>query len=737
MSGVDARAALQLGAVEAGQVDACLDLQQEAAVAEEAAQAPPPVAEMQRLVEAALTGQVLPGPGAVLAPRALTLGQLQDLKAALDAALQSPTKVIAHGEGRSYSRRLGLAAAVLLGHEQARLQVPSALDYAAKRLVAKVKHLNNLLHRAREAARDKRRKANSKQHGSTAELEAQLTEIDEGLAAKVAGLRATPTLSPFESGNSAARQPDACAAGPPSLEMEGARVTQSMQVAAASLALLAAPVGESDAAAQRPPSSWSCTRCVDFLRERAEAQARADEALQAKFTAEHLCSAAYGKVQEARQEARAQVDDLSAAHAWEFERQAAAHSQQLERLQAAHAAAISKARAESTAANANAEQRRKEVVQAKQHQHTLSLNSFQGLDELRKTKGALSKAQEKLQRGAAQIAALKQELEQRDAVIEEMTERLHREATRRGVAEQRLAARLAEHRQASPLREVNGVRNASSRNASRNEGDPSDCYGRSIISSLQSSLRNKDEHITMRDLKLLEKEAQMQGMEWREQLLREEVRRLERASVIRAPGLFKGRMVRTSKKAHAPLEPFSMELLRRLVEECNVSFTGAATAIVLVWSLLIEDAIPEEYIFNSTTVSNAFLRLDLLDAEEAATHNLECRAPWAFAADGGNKGKAVNVVAASVWHRPTRQPLVQPLSCSNLDDDQTAHNCAETVIVALHAAQLQPSLCMQGMSDGCTTAKNEQVRHLHLPPPSSPAAPPSHPPLPALFLRRL
>ena len=34
-----------------------------------------------------------------------------------------------------------------------------------------------------------------------------------------------------------------------------------------------------------------------------------------------------------------------------------------------------------------------------------------------------------------------------------------------------------------------------------------------------------------------------------------------------------------------PLLPYSMELLRTLVDEANVSFKGAAVAIALVWTL--------------------------------------------------------------------------------------------------------------------------------------------------------
>ena len=159
----------------------------------------------------------------------------------------------------------------------------------------------------------------------------------------------------------------------------------------------------------------------------------------------------------------------------------------------------------------------------------------------------------------------------------------------------------------------------------------------------------------------------------------------------------------------APLEPYTMELMRRMVEECNMSFSAAATATILVWGMLFEDPIPEDFIISERSFANAFLKMGLLDSRAAALKNKEADAPWAFAADGGNKGVAVNIIAASVWDAELGKPVAQPIACAHLNADQSSHNCAETVNRTLAEAGLQPARCVQGMSDGASAAQKEAV----------------------------
>ena len=150
-----------------------------------------------------------------------------------------------------------------------------------------------------------------------------------------------------------------------------------------------------------------------------------------------------------------------------------------------------------------------------------------------------------------------------------------------------------------------------------------------------------------------------------------------------------------------------MELMRRLVDEANLSFVAAAKAIPLFWELFFEDAIPEDFIICNQSFVNAYLRLDLMDKEEAAAKTANADAPWAFAADGANKGTAVNIVAASTWSFAQRAPVAQPIACADLNSDQTARNSADTVIAALESSGFNPARCVQGLTDGAEAAKNE------------------------------
>ena len=111
-----------------------------------AATRPPTAAELQQAARAMLLGQRLPGPA--LQPDALTHGLCADLLEALEVALQSP-EVIAYHQGRPGTRvrMLGLVAATLVGHPQAELREPAALDMAGKRLAKIAKdHRGKMIH---------------------------------------------------------------------------------------------------------------------------------------------------------------------------------------------------------------------------------------------------------------------------------------------------------------------------------------------------------------------------------------------------------------------------------------------------------------------------------------------------------------------------------------------------------------------------------------------------------------
>ena len=232
-----------------------------------------------------------------------------------------------------------------------------------------------------------------------------------------------------------------------------------------------------------------------------------------------------------------------------------------------------------------------------------------------------------------------------------------------------------------------------------------------------------------RDRELAIAAAQLHRARLEREIYREEVKRLERQlfgapqqgrqpppeqqQQQRAGRWFEARQLRANaSSSESPLEPYAMELLRRATDEANVSFTALAKAVPIIWNLYFKEPIPDEFLFSATTVNNAFLKLDIMDAKVLKARNVESNPVWAFASDGGNKGIAVNIAVVSVWDAAEGQPRAQPLACASLDCDQTARNSAETVNAALEASGLDPGRCVQGESDGCDAARNEIKRVL-------------------------
>ena len=683
-----------------------------AAAAEQAAaeQLPPSAAELQRAAQMVLLGQGSPGP--VLLPGALTHGLVADLQQALDAALQSQA-VIAKHQGSSVvkARLLGLVAAALLGHAQAELQEPAALKAAGTRLQKLCKDLQSKKGALQHSARMAKINTKSRHKGSVAELEALLAQIERDAADGVAALRGRPAACPFQGKGRAAAPPPVSSAV---ALVEGPRVTAGMEDAAALLTgLAAAPAAPADVAAAS--RAWSCPRCSELLTEKAEACEAAAVAKQAQYTAEHQRSAAYLDLQVARQEVRARVAALEA----EQERA-------LEEREASHAQALRAARAEAAAAQSLAEERRREVVQTKHHQSTLSINAFQGVEAERKAKAARERALGALKRREAELEAERQLAEERRAATEQqhaervacleaalqqaaqqaadaamqhgeqiaaLEGKLRSAETRRGIAERKAAAAEQQAR-GTPLREANGSRE-----------EVLTGYGRSTVAGLKEQLRTKERHISDRDALLRERELGLARARVETALLAREFKGID--AKVGSPDCFQVRPWRTSRNALAPLLPHTMEIMRRLVDEASVSFAGAAVAVTLVWTMLFYEPIPESYIICPTSIRNAIHRLDVIDKADLKAKNLVDKAPWAFAADGGNKGVAVNVIAASVWDFSLGKPVIQPLACSNLNADQSARNCAATVIEAVKCAGLSPALCLQGESDGAMAAKNE------------------------------
>lgn len=223
-----------------------------------------------------------------------------------------------------------------------------------------------------------------------------------------------------------------------------------------------------------------------------------------------------------------------------------------------------------------------------------------------------------------------------------------------------------------------------------------------------------------RRIKSLEKEveaARMNEAELREQLedalstpAEREARRHKKASTLPAARL------RTSDgsfgAAEAPLEARTLEHLRRLVVESNCSIQGAPTANALITQLQTGQQPPPERLFSRQTVRDAFMRLGVSDQLAEAAANAASKSYWALSSDGGNKGRAIQMMAISMWNQLLNRPEVRPLGAYDLFSDQSAKNGSLTHMAAIQTAGLKPELNVAGISDGTEHAVQEMAQTL-------------------------
>jgi len=118
--------------------------------------------------------------------------------------------------------------------------------------------------------------------------------------------------------------------------------------------------------------------------------------------------------------------------------------------------------------------------------------------------------------------------------------------------------------------------------------------------------------------------------------------------------------------AEAPLEARTLEHLRALVEETNMSLNGASTANALLLQLQTGHAPALDRLTCRSSVTRAFQRLGALDRRVWAAANEKEAAYWALSTDGGNKGRAIQMMAVSIWSAVKGRPEVQLLGASDL-----------------------------------------------------------------------
>ena len=161
---------------------------------------------------------------------------------------------------------------------------------------------------------------------------------------------------------------------------------------------------------------------------------------------------------------------------------------------------------------------------------------------------------------------------------------------------------------------------------------------------------------------------------------------------------------RTSGSSEAPLTARTCEYLRRICEETGGSFHGAATAIALVLDLFIEGGPTEEQLISNVSIKKAFDRLGMIDDDRERAINRASTAYWAMGADGGNKGRAIEMIAYCFWDEKISKPIARPLAASDLFCNQTAANGERTALRAVEHLGLKPELCSTFTTDGTTHA---------------------------------
>ena len=82
---------------------------------------------------------------------------------------------------------------------------------------------------------------------------------------------------------------------------------------------------------------------------------------------------------------------------------------------------------------------------------------------------------------------------------------------------------------------------------------------------------------------------------------------------------------------------------------------------------------------------------------------------WSMGADGGNKGRAMEMMAYCIWDEITNKPIVKPLAASDLHANQTAANGMATHLRAVNHLGLRPEYCTAFSTDGTTHALQDAM----------------------------
>ena len=169
---------------------------------------------------------------------------------------------------------------------------------------------------------------------------------------------------------------------------------------------------------------------------------------------------------------------------------------------------------------------------------------------------------------------------------------------------------------------------------------------------------------------------------------------------------------RTSESDSAQFTPRAYEYMRRIVEEGNLSIQGAHTVIALVLSMFLEGGPTDAMLPCSNTIKKAFKDLGLMDNDAEKRANELSKEYWAMGCDGGNKGRAIEMMAYSIWDAAKKKPVCRPLAAGDLHGDQTAKNSEATMLRFFERLGLLPATAVSNTSDGADAATQASANFL-------------------------
>ena len=161
---------------------------------------------------------------------------------------------------------------------------------------------------------------------------------------------------------------------------------------------------------------------------------------------------------------------------------------------------------------------------------------------------------------------------------------------------------------------------------------------------------------------------------------------------------------RTAPSSTAPFTPRAYEYMRRIVEEGNISVEGAHTEIALILSMFIEGGPTDGMMVCANTVKHAFEKLGVMDNDAEKLANELSNEFWAMGCDGGNKGRAIEMMAYCIWDAVRKRPVCRPLAAGDLHGDQTAKNSEATMMRAFERLGLKAQTAVSNTSDGADAA---------------------------------